>query len=180
MKNTTNIPRYKASFPLQTEFVTNANSCGDHIFNQVARKGNVAVYKRTKVEDGLIAGFETIIIKTVKAGTVYAKGAVPTLTDTESYPGEASFGRLAFACSTETRALEKMEELLTKDVEEKDEPAVTIPSNPFTLVEFAGLNGLPVTQETASLVTKLLKDQEIEFVGTQTVNNKPVQFFSKV
>jgi len=175
MNNITNIPRYKASMPIQTTFITNANASGDHVFEQIARKGNVAVYKRNRVSNGRLAGYETIVIKTVKAGTVYVKGGVPTELDTESYPGESSFGKLGFFCKTEKRALAKMEELTAVDI-----PVVSIPNGKFTLIQFAEVNKLPVSKETAMTITELLTSKKIRFIGTETINEQPVQFFSKM
>ncbi len=106
-----NIPRYKASMPLQKQFITNADGCGDHVFTQLERSGQFAVYRRTPVGSTTPVGFEVVTIKTVKAGTVFAKGAKPIEHDYESYPGASSFGKTAWFCSTEKRAFELFDKL---------------------------------------------------------------------
>lgn len=180
------IPRYKASMPMQTVFVTNADGCGDHIFTQVSRKGNVAIYRRNKVSDGSCQGYETIVIKTVKAGTVYAKGATPTVADTESYPGAQSFGKLGWSYPSLGAAEAKMEELTKVKVEETvDEepntvPAILVPSGLFNLLQFAEANNFPVTKETADKLTALLRVKICRYVKNETVNGRSIQLFTKV
>lgn len=104
------IPRYKASMPMQKVFVTNADKCGDHIFTQVERSGRLAVYRRNRVSDGRTMGYEVITIKTVKAGTVFAKGTKPVENDYESYPGAESFGRSAWSYVQEDAAFKRFDE----------------------------------------------------------------------
>ncbi len=106
------IPRYKASMPLQKQFVTNADGCGDHVFTQLERSGNFAVYSRKNVKTDKVVWFEVVTIKTVKAGTVFAKGSAPTEFDYESYPGKSSFGRTAWAPATESAAWKRFDNLL--------------------------------------------------------------------
>lgn len=106
------IPRYKASFPLQRQFVTNADSCGDNLFTQIERSGNFAIYKRSNM-DGRVLGFEVVTVKTVKAGTVFSKGAKPTESDYESYPGGKAFGKYAWFCLKEEHAFDRFDKLVT-------------------------------------------------------------------
>ena len=172
------IPRYKASFPLQSVFVTNADACGDHVFTQVARKGNVAVYRRNKT-DGSVFGFETVVIKTVKAGTVYAKGATPTVNDTESYPGAQSFGRLGWHYPTQEAALAKMEDLTKEEVKPEMVGGWVVPSPEFTFVEFASVNKLPIDKGTAVIIQNLLRNKSLKLVRTEVRNGKSAQIFGK-
>lgn len=158
---------------MQTVFVTNADACGDHVFTQVARNGNVAVYRRNKVADGQCYGYETIVIKTTKAGTVYAKGATPTQHDTESYPGAASFGRLGFHFYNLKAALHKMDELLSKN-----DGGIDIPEGEFTFLDFAKVNGLPVNGSTATIIQSLIKKAEIVYLGKRMVGGKEMQVFT--
>lgn len=173
------IPRYKASFPLQSVFVTNADACGDHVFTQVARKGNVAVYRRNKVADGRCEGWETIVIKTVKAGTVYAKGGTPTAADTESYPGAQSFGKLGWSYPSQEAALNKLEELTREEVKPETVKEWVIPVKEFTFVEFATANKLPIDKGTATIIQNLLVDKTLKFLRFVVVNGKSVQYFGK-
>jgi hypothetical protein len=173
------IPRYKASFPLQTVFITNADACGDHVFTQLARKGNVAVYRRTKVSDGTCQGFETVVIKTVKAGTVYARGGTPTAADTESYPGSASFGRLGWHFYSKRSALEKMEELTKEEVKPEMVGEWIVPGVEVTFVQLAKAIDLPIDKGTATIIQNLLRDKSLKLVRTEVRNGKSAQIFGK-
>ncbi len=166
------IPRYKASMPMQMVFVRNSDSCGDHVFTQISRVGNVAVYRRERVKDGSIAGYETIKISVVKAGTVYADGATPTSTDTESYPGAESFGTKAWSYTHLKSATDKLLSL-TKETE----PTWNIPNGVFTVIDFARANSLEVNVETAGRLGELLKSRTVKFMGK---NERSLQVFSKV
>lgn len=178
--NVTGIPRYKASMPLQTVYITNADACGDHVFTQVARKGNVAVYRRNKVSDGRVFCFETIIIKAVKEGTTYAKGSAPTEFDTESYPGAKS--KLGWYYPTQEAALNKLEELVKEEVKPETVGigGWIVPSVEFTFVEFATVNKLPIDKGTAAVIQNLLRDKSLKLVRVESRNGKSTQIFSKV
>jgi len=173
------IPRYKASFPLQSVFITNADACGDHVFTQVARKGNVAVYRRDKVADGRCQGFETIVIKTVKEGTTYAKGAAPTEFDTESYPGAKS--KLGWYYPTQEAALKKLEELVKEEVKPETVGlgGWIVPSPEFTFGEFASANKLPIDKGTATIIQNLLQDKSLKLIRVEVRNGKSAQIFGK-
>lgn len=199
MKNT-EIPRYKASMPLQTVYITNADKCGDHVFTQVARKNNVAVYRRNMVDTGKLAGFETIIIKTVKAGTTFAKGAKPVESDYESYPGAESFGRSAWSFPDEKIAMARFNELTTEqpavvddDTAEqtpvavarvaKGEVTLKIPDHPFTQKNLAETNGFFGNdyKKVYSDLQNMLKNGIIKVVGEkQSGRGKAAKLFQKV
>jgi hypothetical protein len=156
------IEQYKASFPLQKQFITNADGNGLQVFTQLKREGEYAIYHRTTPEEGLCRGYEVIQIKVVKAGTVYAKGATPTEKATESYPGKSSFGKLAWSCVNLERAEEKFDALVTGFDEEQAIQAAggekpkkgrrskialpevfKFPEGEFTIKDFTELNNLP-------------------------------------
>lgn len=185
--NVAGIPRYKASSPMQTVFITNADGCGDHVFTQEVRVGNVAIYRRNKVDDGRCHGWETIVIKTVKAGTVYAKGATPTAVDTESYPGAASFGRLGWHYPSLGAAKARLEALVKKEVVEEEEEEVKpetvggwiVPAMEFTFTQFATANKLPIDKGTATILQNLLRDKALRFLRSEPVNGRTVQYFGK-
>lgn len=82
--------------PLQTEFILNADKCGDHVFRQVKRSGPICLYSRTDVSDGRPRGLELFKVKTVKAGAPLPDGSVVEK-DYEQYPGGAAFGRSALS-----------------------------------------------------------------------------------
>jgi hypothetical protein len=177
--NTTNIPRYKASQPMQLVFVTNNDGCGDHVFTQIKRQGNVALYSRIDPENDRIVGYEVFTVKVVKAGTVYAKGATPTANATESYPGAQSFGRSAFFCSTLGRANERFAELI-KNQQPVDEVS-DIPTGEFTLVEFATANCMPPNNVAAGLLQTLLNQKVVKYIKTvEKTPGRKIQWFSKV
>lgn len=163
---------------MQTVFVTNADGCGDHVFIQVARKGNVAVYRRNKL-DGSVFGFETIVIKTVKAGTVYAKGATPTAADTESYPGAQSFGRLGWHYPSLGAAMVKLEELTKEEVKPETVGGWIVPAMEFTFTQFAEANELPIDKGTAGIIQNLLRDKALRFIRSEPVNGRTIQYFGK-
>jgi hypothetical protein len=81
---------------MQTEFITNADACGDHVFTQIARKGDICLYKRTGVADGRPKGLELFKVKLVKAGAALPGGNVVEA-DYESYPGKSAFGKTALS-----------------------------------------------------------------------------------
>lgn len=174
----TNIPLYKASMPMQTVFKTNADSCGLHVFEQTAREGNLAVYKRTSIKTGRVMGYETIKIKVVKAGTVFGEGATPTTQDTESYPGHESFGFTAWTYPTSETATAKFDALV-KEATTVVPPTPTwnIPTGQFSVIDFAKANGLAVNVETAQTISGLLRDRSVKFLGK---NEKAIQLFAKV
>lgn len=150
--NTTNIPRYKASMPMQTQFITNADGCGDQVFTQIKRQGNVAIYSRTDPETDRVVGYEVIVISTVKAGTVYVKGGKPTEHASESYPGCKSFGKSGWACVSIGQAENKFSQVvkdeqttvpvmeISKQVEQE---SADIPVGEFTQTQFATMNCMP-------------------------------------
>jgi hypothetical protein len=117
-------------------FETNANSSGVHEFRLV-KKGvipsgkNIYIYQRTCTEEklvGHIVGFEVVIPKVVKAGTVYKfpGGLEKTISeDTEVYPGTSSFGKSAWFFPTLHSAEQKFELLTALPIEipeTEDEP----------------------------------------------------------
>jgi hypothetical protein len=151
--------------PVQKEFVTNADGCGDHIFTQLKRTGNVCLYRRNRTIDGSVAGFEVFIAKTILAGAKLPGNAVVE-NDYEPYPGKGSFGKTAWSYGRHhlVPAENKFDEVIKKnddkdvDVEHKpvmmgfvtSTPKVSvenetenIPAGEFTMVEFATANGLP-------------------------------------
>lgn len=81
--------------PLQTEFLLNADKCGENAFIQVKRSGPICLYKRVGM-DGRPRELELFKVKTVKAGAPLPGGA-KVEKDYESYPGASSFGRTALS-----------------------------------------------------------------------------------
>ena len=109
---------------LQLEFQTNADQTGLQTFKQIKRSNNTALYQRVR-KDGTIHSYEAFKIKIVKAGTIFAKGAVPVSEDYESYPGKGGFGKYAYCCKTLSQAEQRYDELVKNqivvdDVEDDD------------------------------------------------------------
>jgi hypothetical protein len=109
---------------LQLEFQTNADQTGLQTFKQIKRSNNTALYQRVR-KDGTIHSYEAFKIKIVKAGTIFAKGAVPVSEDYESYPGKGGFGKYAYSCKTLSQAEQRYDELVKSqivvdDVEDDD------------------------------------------------------------
>ncbi len=157
--NTNDIQRYTASFPLQKEFITNSDGCGDNIFKQVKREGNVCIYSRTKVGCDKPWAYEVIVTKTIKAGTLFSGGNV-VKKDYETYPGSAAFGRIGWFHPNLESAENKFSSVVNKENEvptEKPTKDLTqtvkpvkksvvydkIPDGEFSQAGFAQINGLP-------------------------------------
>jgi len=162
--NDMNIPRYTASNPVQKEFITNADHTGDHIFRQVKRTGDVAIYSRTPVDSNRVFGFEVVLIKTVKAGTVFAKGAKPIENDYESYPGGKAFGKTGWFCVNLAQAESRFAELVKAHTVvvpvvhiNPAEETNDIPEGEFTQVDFATMNCLPVKGNVYNILQKLIE-----------------------
>lgn len=183
--NITDIPRYKSSFPVQTQFITNADATGDHVFTQVKRTGNVCLYSRTRVENGRVFGYEVVILTVMKAGTVFAKGAEPTKTDAESYPGGQSFGKKAWFFPTLESAQACFDRVVNGKSEIQEESIVeesnTIPEGEFTAVEFSTANCLPPVGKGYSILQSLLADGKIKVSRReQRGRGRPTVLYTKV
>jgi hypothetical protein len=168
------IPRYTSSFPLQKQFITNADSSGDNIFTQLKRTNNVCLYSRVNPEHKNTI-YEVIITNTVPKGTVFAKGATPTENDYESYPGGKSWGTKGWTYygskNAETKFNLVVKEQSAKKVKREnkangiEEPSELteshdIPKGEFTRVEFATMNCLPPVG-VVSQILKILLDKGI-------------------
>lgn len=116
---------------LQIEFQSNVDSTGLQTFKQIKRSDNTALYQRVR-KDGSTHSFEAFKIKIIKAGTVFAKGAVPVAEDYESYPGKTAFGRFAYSCKDLLAAEQRYDQLVKsqivlEEVEEDDEQEGAVP-----------------------------------------------------
>ena len=162
------IPRYTASSPIQKEFITNADQTGDHIYRQIKRIGDVAIYSRTPVDSNRVFGYEVVLIKTVKAGTIFAKGAKPTEKDYESYPGGKAFGKTGWFCTSLKQAESRFSELVKASnvicevCINPEEETNEIPEGEFTQIDFATMNCLPVKGNVYNILQKLVEKGEIK------------------
>jgi hypothetical protein len=174
------IPRYTSSQPIQTQFITNADACGDHIFIQLKRKENICLYSRTNVEDGRPMGFEVIVVKQIKAGQSLPGGNV-VKADYESYPGGQAFGKTGWSFNSLKAAEDRFNKVVKKQqtsdkssdivvvslVDIKTNPILTltqpqssttqnIPTGEFTQAQFATANLLPVRGVVYNVIQTLV------------------------
>jgi len=173
--NTQNIPRYAASMPVQPKFITNADKCGDHLFSQVKRHGNVCMYERHNVKDGRFCGYEVFSVKTVKAGTTFGGGSV-IKSDYESYPGSDGFGNYAWAPFTKEAAENRFKKLVESKMQSN-----ALPAGEFTWGTFAKLNKLPLDSATFKTLLGLVANGEIKETRRVTLpNGKSAGYYTKV
>jgi hypothetical protein len=173
--NTTDIPRYAASMPIQTQFITNADGNGDHVFSLVKRHGNVCIYKRTNISDGRPSGFEVFESKVVKAGTSFGGGSV-IQNDYESYPGKSSFGKSAWFCMSLDRAEQRFNQLTAPKA-----PQYVIPQGEFTWVDFAKANNLPLISPTFQILFGMIATKKVkESRRVQLADGKSAGFYTAV
>jgi len=185
MKETT--LKYKPSFPIQIEFIRNKDDVGKTLFKQLNRNGNVCLFSRTYVDTGKLLGYETVVVKLVKAGTL-TRGGQTVESDYESYPGGKSFGQYGFFTSSIDRANELFNEMVVKqknkllDLNDENEVEETydIPTQSFTRVEFATFNCLPPLNAT-NILKHMENDGLIKRVGFKPNKiGKPSPIYSKV
>jgi hypothetical protein len=172
------IPRYTSSQPIQTQFVTNADACGDHIFTQLKRSGNVCLYSRVNLQDGRHMGFEVIVVKQIKAGAPLPGGNVVKV-DYESYPGAQAFGRTGWSFdANRLKGAEWKFNEVVKSQQTKSDPSLVS----FTVKADNGnilMMATPFTVKADNTV-KASNDQTMptgEFTQTQfaTANSMPVR-----
>lgn len=170
---------------LEKQFVMNADKCGNHTFTQVRRQGNVCLYRRDRVTNGSLFGFEVFLTKTVKAGSPLPGGGT-VAEDYEQYPGASSFGRSAWNTNSEKRADELFAELLGKqtaivpETEETelvpvarvsqpkgDRRALKWPEGPFTQKDLAAFNGIDNYKEVYTDLQRALANGTLK-ISEQT------------
>jgi len=108
---------------LETQFVSGEGGFSSNplTYIQVQRNGKFAVYERCC--DGKVKDYETIVIRTLKAGTKIFK---QTLTeDEERYPGTSQWGHYAWSFGNKSAAINKLNQLV------KSESTPVIPKEQF-------------------------------------------------
>jgi len=196
------LPRYTLSTPLQTEFIANNDACGDHVFTQVKRQGDICLYSRTGLADGRPRGFEVFKVKMVKAGASLPGGA-KVEADYEQYPGKSAFGRSAWSlCGLQAEA--DAEALFTKltanpdsvVVETESEEGVkvkakraprdtnavyVVPAGEFTQADFAGKNNLPPRGKVYGVLQSLVEKGLVKSAGLRKAGKgRPTAYFIKI
>lgn len=98
---------------LETQFVSGEGgfSTTPLTYTQIHRNGKFAVYQRSL--DGKIKDYETICIRTLKAGTQIFKQILSE--DEERYPGTSQWGHYAWSFGNQTAAINKLNELVNKE-----------------------------------------------------------------
>jgi hypothetical protein len=98
---------------LDTQFVSGEGgfSTTPLTYTQIHRDGKYAVYERSL--NGKIKDYETIVIRTLKAGTQIFKQILTE--DEERYPGTSQWGHYAWSFGNRTAALNKLNELLNAE-----------------------------------------------------------------
>lgn len=122
---------------LEREFVSGDGgySAEPLVYTQVIRSDKAAVYKRSR--NGKIREFEVFKIKVLPKGTKIFSQTLED--DEERYPSNGDFGKTAWSCLLEKRAMERFHEL-NKVKEDKKEVQFKFPKNEFTTNELAELN----------------------------------------
>lgn len=94
---------------LETQFVSGEGgySAEPLTYKQIARKQNFAVYERSR--NNIVKDYETIIIKTLKAGTQIFKQILAE--DEERYPSTSQWGHYAWSFNNRQAALNKLNQL---------------------------------------------------------------------
>lgn len=155
---------------LQEEFQANADGVGLHIFKQLKRIDDIALYQRIRVKEKTTHSYEVIKIKVIKAGTPLPGGQF-VKEDYERYPGAHAFGFTGWTFWNKLAAEQRFNDLVNKknvvvdvtpedmDTEEvavekqstekpagkrgrkpKDRSAIKFPSDKFTMKQLEALN----------------------------------------
>jgi hypothetical protein len=195
------LPRYAVSMPLQAEFILNTDKCGDNIFRQIKRQGNICLYSRTGLADGRPRGFELFKVKTVKAGASLP-GGLKVEADYEQYPSARMFGKSAASIcgeGSEARALElftkwaadpapetKMIDVQTGEVKVRTRKSVNdnvvyvIPAGEFTQAGFAEANGMELRGRVYGVLQAQVTKGLVKSLGLKKVGKgRPTAFFVK-
>lgn len=170
------IPLYVSQPVLQTEFRSNADGCGLHVFTQLKRNGNICLYRRTRVSDGTLHSFEVINSRATNSAT------------TDSYPEASTFGTRGWSYKTEDAAEERFKKCVQQELQKiavpvntvlpQAQPAVTsavvvsgnsvvsttniVPVGEFTQADFARANGLPERGSVYNVIQKMISGGNIK------------------
>lgn len=140
-------------------------------YKQICRQDNIAVYERSL--NGEIRDYETIIIRTAKAGDEVFNKVYDE--DQEFYPGSSTWGKMGFSyhgVTAKNAAINKFNKLL-KDAEQSINPApekgMVIPDGDFTTTMLAEINN--TNYVTASSYIKNNPDKII-FIEEKRLQSK--------
>ncbi len=186
---------------LKESFVANHDGCGQHTFELVKRKDDVAMYKRNS--DTRLFGYEVFKIKMRFKGQAFPNGLVES-EDRECYPGTSSFGKTAWFFPNETVAnikydllvngpvtKAKMENVIKKSStgkrgRPKNVPVnINIPDTEFTLNDLLKFNNDVNIKKQALYIhiRNLVKCNTIDVVGetkSKSGRGKPMKVYKKV
>lgn len=159
--------RYTSSFPIQPQFVSNNDFSGDHVFTQLKRSGSVCVYRRNRMTDNKVMGYEVIIVRHVKAGQSLPGGNT-VQNDYEAYPGAQAFGKMGWFFNDESLAEIRFDELVKEQqssvvvpvspilVAKMEDESQEIPIGEFTQAQFALHNCMPVRGVVYNILQTLI------------------------
>lgn len=144
------------------------------LLTQVKRNAKVALYKRTFEKTGKFNGYEVFLIRVDPKG----KRVFDTVLedDEEKYPTAQQFGRTAYHFYNEKYALFQFDELTKKADknaagEEEEKKPVVVPTDEFTVGEFAEKNSLQYA--SAFLIVKdAVKNGSVKFIREERRNAK--------
>lgn len=99
-----------------TDLLPETKSKNGYMYTLVERNAKAAIYEQFCPEAGRVVGYETFKIVTVKPSTIMQKHGVNAgkwyqYPETEKFPGNEDFGKIAWAYHTLERATEKYQEL---------------------------------------------------------------------
>lgn len=85
----------------------------DDIFTQIIRNGNIAIYERTRKDDGTVSGYEVIKIKIASRDN----NKIGYKAGDELYPSNSDFGVYAwmYMSHQKDKAFKKFEELINNN-----------------------------------------------------------------
>lgn len=120
-------------------------------YRQVKRTDKAAIYERSR--NGQVYDYEVFLIKIDPKGKVqkFPNGTTNILEDdTEKYPSNNQFGRIAWACINLEAAERRFEMLKQQSIDDEQEPAsvkeMLIPVGEFTVGELAAKNNVEYPQ----------------------------------
>jgi hypothetical protein len=152
------------------------------IYKQIVRKNQYAVYERVD-HNGKRMDYEAVKIRMIPKGTSIFNQP-PSLDDKERYAATSSWGKMGFTCVTEERALQKLEEIIQKDINNSTNSVkveTIIPVGEFVINDVITQNN--ITYPIASLFIKTaISSGIVKFIRQErrASKGKPSNIYVKV
>jgi hypothetical protein len=160
---------------LPTEFVSGDGgfTTDPLTYKLVTRNDMAAVYERSR--DGHVKDYEAFLIKVDPKGKIqkFPGGTIKVVEDdTEKYPTNSQFGRIAWSFGNKEAAIRRFEKIsIIPPDDEDDEPVqkIVVPVGEFTVTELATQN--KVEYVTAAMFVKAsVADGSVKFVREERRN----------